>query len=75
MPTFKVYLTETVQYEVIVEADDEDAAKEIAVETWAECENPNVEFNGQGQGVEADFAEICDIAVDMEAFTKEVLGE
>ena len=54
MPKFKVTLTETVTYEIELEADDLEAAEEDAVEIWANClaAQQEEEFDVQGNGVE-----------------------
>ena len=54
MPKFKVSLTETVTYEIELEADDLEAAEEDAAETWAQCDAAEQEenFSVNGGGVE-----------------------
>lgn len=54
MARFVVTLKETVFYTVDVEAEDEDEAREIAAELWAQSEDPTNDFLGNGQGVEVD---------------------
>jgi hypothetical protein len=53
MPKFVVTLEEVVLYDVEVEADDEDAASTAAEELWKQSENPQEDFAGTGNGVEA----------------------
>lgn len=55
---FKVRLTETVNYTMLVEADTEEEASEEARELWAQSEDPTTSWSGQGQGVEVQYAEI-----------------
>ena len=54
MPKFKVTLTETVTYEIELEADDLEAAEEDAVEFWGNClaDQQEEKFEVQGHGVE-----------------------
>lgn len=51
MAKFYVTLEETVKYTVEVEADDEDDAREFAVEAWVQSGDPTTDFDGQGEGV------------------------
>ena len=51
MPTFCVTLTETVKYFVEVEAETEEAAEKIAVETWNDSAMPDKDFDALGEGV------------------------
>jgi hypothetical protein len=53
MPKYLVTLKETVIYTVEVEANDAEHASEIACEIWAESPDPDGDFCGEGQGVEA----------------------
>ena len=54
MPKFKVTLTETVTYEIELEADDLEAAEEDAAEIWANClaDQQGENFDVRGNGVE-----------------------
>lgn len=53
MPKYSVTLEETVLYEVEIEADDEETAKEIAADLWCQSEDPFNDFCGHGSGVKA----------------------
>jgi hypothetical protein len=52
MPKYTITLEERVRYEVEVEADDEDAAVEAAIEQWNQSPDPTHDFYGFGLGVE-----------------------
>ena len=54
MPKFKVTLTETVTYEIELEAEDLGAAEEDAAEIWANClaDQQGENFDVRGNGVE-----------------------
>ncbi len=60
MAKFNVILTETVTYEIDLEAEDDLDATEAAVEFWCNCdaEAQQKNFNIQGHGVEADTREV-----------------
>lgn len=55
MPKYEVELTETVQYTVVVEAENGDQAGEEAAIIWAESEDPTADFQGTGEGVDVSF--------------------
>lgn len=57
MANYTVTLKETVFYTVEVEADDEDDARDQAVDLWASSEDPTNDYCGMGQGVEVDDVE------------------
>jgi hypothetical protein len=57
VPKYTVTLEERVTYTVEVEADDEEQAREDALEQWAHSENPDNDFCGQGLGVSVDAVE------------------
>lgn len=52
MPRYAVTLEETVLYTITVDAEDEEAAKEIAAEEWAQSPDPTHDFCGSGNGVD-----------------------
>jgi hypothetical protein len=49
---YAVALKEMVFYRVEVEAENEDEAGEVAIETWVQSSNPFNDFAGAGEGVE-----------------------
>jgi len=70
MPKYYVTLEEIVRYEVEVEADNEDDAQADAIEMWCQSPQPDNDFGGSGQGVEAVHVEMAR-AVSDEAETVE----
>lgn len=51
MRKFSVTLIETVSYTVEVEAEDQEAAEEVARDMWADSQDPTHDFCGSGEGV------------------------
>lgn len=54
---YRVRLRETVYYTLDVEAGDENEAGDLAREQWAQSQNPNGDFDGQGDGVTVNMIE------------------
>lgn len=52
MPKYQVEVRESVDYTLLVEADDQEEAEELACEIWAESSHPTEDFQGCGQGIE-----------------------
>ncbi len=59
MPKYRVTLEETILYTLEVEAKNQESAREIASDLWAESEDPTKEFHGSGNGVEAIECELA----------------
>jgi len=62
MPKYYVTLEEIVRYEVEVEAENEDDAQADAIEMWCQSPQPDNDFGGSGQGVEAVHVEMAGLA-------------
>lgn len=54
MPKYRVFLVETVRYEIVVDAEDMAQARETAREVWEASEDPSHDFDCCGEGVEVE---------------------
>lgn len=57
MPDYIVTIHETTAYEVIVQADSQDAAEKLAMEHWRHSQDPMNDYCGNSLGAEVFHAE------------------